>query len=135
MKKCNQPDCTACPFIIEGKNITINGAQLRLMKKLNCNSYGIVYAIVCKKETCKQIHLGATKHTLKSCLAEHCRYVGNNDTTSTGQHFNSPGHSIADLSITVKEQVKKNNMLYRKEIEELHIRRFNTLYKGLNRQF
>ena len=101
----------------------------------NKKKYNIVYAIVCKKETCKQIYLGETKRTLKSRLAEHCTYVGNNDTTSTGQHFNSPGHSIADLSITVIEQVKKNNMLYRKEREELHIRRFNTLYKGLNRQF
>ena len=73
MKKCNQPDCTACPFIREGKNITINGAQWRLMKNFNCNSYNIVYAIVCKKETCKQIYLGETKHTLKSRLAEHCR--------------------------------------------------------------
>ena len=51
MKKCNQPNCTACPFNREGKNITINGAQWRLMKSLNCNSYNIVYAIACKKET------------------------------------------------------------------------------------
>ena len=83
-----------------------------------------------KKEICKQIYLGETKCTLKSRLAEHCRYVGNNDTTSTGQHFNSPGHSIADLSITIIEQVKKNNILYRKERAELHIRRLNTLYNG-----
>ena len=105
------------------------------MNTLNCNSYNIVYAIVCKKETCKQIYLGETKRTLKSRLAEHRGYVANNDTTATGQHFNSPGHSIADLSITVIEQVKKNNLLYRKEREEHHIRKFNTLYKGLNRKF
>ena len=87
------------------------------MNNLNWHSYNIVYAILCKKEKCKQIYLGKTKQTPKSCLAEHCGYVGNNDTTATGQHFNSPGHSIADLSITLIEQVKKNNMLYRKERE------------------
>ena len=73
------------------------------------------------------MYLGETKWMLKSRLAEHCGYVGNNDTTATGHHFNSPGQSIADLSITMIDQVKKNNMLYRKEREELHIRRFNTL--------
>ena len=135
MKKCNQPNCTACPYIREGKNITINGAQWRLMKQLDCNSYNIVYAIICKKENCKQVYLGETKRQLKFRLADHRGYVGNNDTTATGQHFNSPGHTIADLSITVIEQVRKNNIFYRKEREELHIRRFNTLYKGLNRKF
>ena len=135
MKKCNQPDCAACPYIREGNNITINGTQWRIMKKLDCNSYNIVYAIVCKKDTCKQVYLGETKRQLKSRLADHRGYVGNKDTTATGQHFNSPGHSIADLSITAIEQVKKNNIFYRKEREELHIRRFNTLYKGLNRRF
>ena len=58
----------------------------------------------------------------------------NKDSTATGQHFNSPGHSLADLSITVIEQVKKSDLVYRKEREEHHIRRFNTLYKGLNRK-
>ena len=51
MKKCNKPHCNACPYIKEGKNITINGTQWRMMKNLDCNSDNIVYAIVCKKDT------------------------------------------------------------------------------------
>jgi hypothetical protein len=134
MKKCNKPHCNACPYVKEGKNISINGTQWRMMKKLDCNTHNIVYAIVCKKDTCKQVYLGETKRTLKSRLAEHCGYVENKDSTATGQHFNSPGHSLADLSITVIEQVKKIDLGYRKEREEHHIRRLNTLYKGLNRK-
>ena len=38
MKKCNRHYCTACPFIREGKNITINGAQWRFKKKMDSNS-------------------------------------------------------------------------------------------------
>ena len=53
------------------------------MKNLDCNSQNIVYAIMCKKDTCKQVYLGETKQTLMSCLAEHC------------------GYSLADLSKTV----------------------------------
>ena len=110
-------------------------ALWKINKKVDCNTYNIVYAIVCKKDTCKQVYLGETKRLLKFCLAEHRGDVGNNNPTATGQHFNSPGHTIADLCITVIEQVKKNNILYRKEREEMHIRRFNTLYKGLNKKF
>ena len=44
-------------------------------------------------------------------------------------------HRVTVLSITVLEQVKKSDLvIYRKEREEHHIRRFNTLYKGLNRK-
>ena len=42
MKKCNRNNCTACPYIREGKNITINGAQWRFKKKMDCNSYNVV---------------------------------------------------------------------------------------------
>ena len=136
VKKCNQNNCTACPYIREGKNITINGAQWRLQKKMDCNSYNVVYAIICKKENCRQVYLGETKRMLKFRLADHRGYVVNQDTTTaTGRHFNLPGHSLADLSISIIEQVRKNDTLYRKEREEFHIRRFDTLHRGLNRKF
>ena len=112
MKKCNRPDCTACPFINEAKEITINGENWTINKNLNCNSYNIVYAIICKKEGCKEAYLGETKRLLKFRLADHRGYIVNGDTsTATGQHFTSRGHSLADLSIAAIEQAKKNNIL------------------------
>ena len=136
VKKCNRNNCTACPYLREGQNITINGTQWRFKKKMDCNSYNVVYAILCKKDNCKQIYLGETKRMLKFRLADHRGYVVNQDTTTaTGLHFNLPGHSLADLSVTPIEQVRKNDTVYRKEREEFHIRRFNTLHKGLNRKF
>ena len=54
--------------------------------------------------------------------------------TATGEHFNSPGHSLADMSITILERVRQKDDLYRKEREKYFIRRFNTFYGGLNRQ-
>ena len=72
---------------------------------------------------------------MKFRLADHCGYVLNQDISkATGLHYNLPGLSLADMSCTVIEQVKKNDLIYRKEREEHHIRRFNTLYKGLNRK-
>ena len=65
--------------------------------------YNLVYGIFfAKKENCKNVYIGETKRMLKQCLADHCGYVTNNVTsTPTGEHFNLPGHSLADLYITV----------------------------------
>ena len=61
----------------------------------------------------------------KSCITQHHGYVQNN-IEATGQHFNLPGHSLADLMVTVLKQVRKSETLYRKEREEYHIKRFDT---------
>ena len=133
MSKCNEQNCTACPFIIEGKEIKINGIQWKIKRRLNCRSYNVIYAIICQKDNCKHAYIGETKQMLKSRLAQHRGYVQNN-TEATGQHFNLPGHSLADLRVIIIEQVKKSDTQYRKEREEYHIRRFNTLHKGINRK-
>ena len=46
--------CTACPYILEGKNTTIiNTSTRQINRKLTCNSYNIIYILVCKKDNCK----------------------------------------------------------------------------------
>ena len=94
-----------------------------------------MYDIVCRKEEYKEVYLGKTKMLLKFCLADNRGYVTNNDTsTATGQHYSAPDHALADMSITVLEQVRKNDILYQTQREEYHIRKFNTLHRGLNRK-
>ena len=135
MKKCNRQDCTACPYVLECKDIKINGIPWKINKSLNCNSHNLVYAIICKKEHCKQTYIGETKRLLKFRLSDHRGYVNTMDRQqATGQHFTSAGHSLADLAIVAIEQVKKQDVLYRKQREEYHIRRFNTLQKRLNKR-
>ena len=73
--------------------------------------------------------------TLKFCLDDHYGYVNNWADTATGAYSNQPGHCLADLQITILEQVKKKDDLYRKEREEYFIRKFNTLHKGMNRKY
>ena len=68
-----------------------------------------------------------------SVAAEHRGYVNNDDDTATGEHFNQPGHSLSDMTLTVLERVKSSDDIYRKEREKYFIRKFNTYYKGLNR--
>ena len=80
-----------------------------------------------KEDTHGKVYIGETNRFLKFRLADHRGYVVSKDTTqATGRHFNLPGHNLADMSITVVEQVRKNDIIYRKEREEKHIRRFDT---------
>ena len=45
-----------------------------------------------------------------------------------------PGHSISNMKVTIVERVKKNDDQYRKEREKYFINKFNTFYRGINRQ-
>ena len=91
MKKCNTPECTACPFVKEGKEITINGQTQKINNELDCKAYNIVYAIWCQKENCRLVYIGKTKQMLKFFLGDHCGYVSNQETTqAAGNHFNLP---------------------------------------------
>ena len=60
-------------------------------------------------------YIGETKQILKFRLADHRGYMNNGDDTATGEHFNSPGHSISDLNITILQKVKKKDDLYRNQ--------------------
>ena len=73
--------------------------------------------------------------TLKEGLSNHINKIRSIvPTTATGEHFNEPGHSLSNLTITIIEKVKNNELNYRREREKLYIKKFNTLHKGLNRQ-
>ena len=63
-------------------------------------------------------------------LVDHRGYVSNRETTqATGNHFNLPGHILADLQVTCIERIRKNNIMYRKTREDYHI----AIHQGINR--
>ena len=72
---------------------------------------------------------------LKFRVADHWGYVSDKVTSqATSEHFILPGHSLADLRVSVIEQTARKNSEYRKEREHYHIRKFNTIHKGINKQ-
>ena len=54
--------------------------------------------------------------------------MNNCDDTAAGEHFNSPGHSLADMAIP--EKVPSSDVSYCTEREKNFMRKFNTFYKG-----
>ena len=136
MAKCNKQYCTACPYITIGNKVKINQTKYwNITRRVSCDTFNCIYLIECKIDTCKQRYIGQTGRLLKYRLAEHRGYVSNKvDTKATGAHFNLPGHSLADLRITIIEQMKNSDLEYRKEREKYFIRFFNTYNNGLNRE-
>ena len=133
MKKCGKL-CLACPFVKEGKFIQKQNKNWEIYGKHTCETKNIIYLIECNKEKCKLRYIGETEKTLKERLSNHINKIRSIvPTTATGEHFNEPGHSLSNLTITIIEKVKNNELNYRREREKLYIKKFNTLHKGLNR--
>ena len=131
MKKCGS-NCTACPYIEEGNKLKINNSDWKINKQYNCNSYNVVYAILCKKEKCQQVYIGETRRLVKFRVANQRGYVSKQETDkATGAHFSMPGHSLADLRVTKVEQTRGKSNEYRKDREHYFIRKFDTYYKGI----
>ena len=111
------------------------GKYFNVKTKKIRNNFFVEESDCCKKEKCYQVYIRETKRKLKFRLDDHWGYVNNYIDNATGSHFNLAGHSLADLSVTVIEKVKKLDDAYRKEQEEYFIRKFSTLHKGLNRKY
>ena len=100
-----------------------------------CETTNSVYLIQCNTEGCKKQYSGVTSRSLKERLVEHRDYVKSIfPTQATGQHFNLPGHNLSNMTITILEKVARFEESYRQEREKILIRKFNSFYRGINRQ-
>ena len=133
MKKCGI-GCIACPFVKEGKRYKPEKVIWNITKAVNCETKNIIYLIECNKERCNAKYIGETERPFKVRIAEHKRYIQNHNLTqATGNHFNKTGHNLNYMKATVLEQVKKDNVNYRKQREQFLINKFNTFHNGMNK--
>ena len=136
MSKCGK--CVVCPFVKECNTVKCKSKTWNLVKPFNCLTKNVVYYIECQKTRCKNednfIYIGETEKPIETRIRQHLGYIRNKVLNqSTGYHFNTKGHSQADMKFIVLEQSKSSDLVYRKEREKFHIKEFNTFYRGLNR--
>ena len=132
MRKCNQ--CSVCSFIQEGRTVkaTATNYKMDINTSVDCSSKNIIYLLGCNK--CPQQYIGESERMLKERFAEHKGYVNTqNISKATEAHFNSKGHSVSDMRVTVLEKVFSQDPQFRKQREKLYIQKFNTRYRGINR--
>eukprot|EP00061_Rhincodon_typus_P003906 g21269.t1 len=63
-----------------------------------CTSANVVYCIRCSR--CGLLYIGEIKRRLGDCFVEHLRFVRDKrQHLPVVNHFNSPSHSLGDMSI------------------------------------
>ena len=119
MAKCGKT-CPACPYVKTGSEIKINQLNTwKITRKFTCDTYNCVYLIECDK--CGQKCIGETGRLMKHRLSEHQGYVNNQvKSVATGEHFNLPGHSLANMTMTILEQVKKTKSCIERKEKSFH---------------
>ena len=131
MKNCGK-QCHACPYTKQIKEIKTPSFTWKINKSVNCEDKNIIYLIQCNK--CQEKYIGETERSMKERMGEHKTYIRKKHLNHpTGEHFNRPGHSIDNITITILEKVKVNDTQYRKEREKYLIKKFDTYYNGMNK--
>ena len=134
MHRCGTANCRCCQFVETGRTArsTATKEMVEINTEVNCQDSNVIYLISCLH--CKEQYIGETERKLSKRFAEHQGYVRKKDfSKATGSHFNQRGHDILDMRITILEKLHNKDILYRKERESMWIRKFNTKYKGINR--
>ena len=127
-------NCPNCPLVKTGNKIRSTSSNYvhEVRGKFDCQTENICYVVSCKKKGCGLQYIGESKHTAQHRWSQHRGYVTGPGTQATGEHFNSRGHSLADMEFSVLETFKKGSHHLRKEREKYYINKFNTKHKGLN---
>ena len=90
---CVTQYCTACPYIMEGKNVRIKEHKTwNINKRVNCQSYNAIYIIEYDKQKCIERYIGETCRILNFCLVEHRGYINRQvESEATGSQ---PGETL-----------------------------------------
>ena len=134
MKKCGK--CVICPYIKEGRKLksTATNYSKEINQKVDCNSENTIYLIECNKSNCREQYVGCSDQPLKIQMSQHRGYVNNKKIEkATGYHFSQKNHSVADMKFSIIEKIYKKNRFYLLEKEKHYIRKFNSKYKGMNK--
>ena len=135
MKRCGR--CINCPYIKTGSTVKSLASrhEVELTESFDCQTSNIVYLIECRKENCSaRQYIGKTTDPLTKRFGAHRGYVRNKLLAkATGAHFNQPGHSMSDMTITIVEKIYNNNPLFLREREAININKFNVKDQGMNK--
>ena len=136
MKPCNKGICETCPFVKKCKQFRgpFNSSVVQMNSTLDCTSSNIVYCLQCNKENCNQIYVGHTQRQLKERFSEHKTSVRTHSKNAVGEHFNGPGHSLANMNILALEKVFTPGLAVIEKRESYYINLLEAEHQGINRK-
>ena len=131
--RCGRTICNTCDHTNNSSEIHAPNATYTVRSSFTCTSRNVVYAICCL--ACGKVYIGETLRRLGDRFREHLRDIKNKSRTSpVAQHFNSPGHSVEDVTVSVLVQCSSDQQ--RKSTEMRLIYKLGTLDpQGMNLEF
>jgi hypothetical protein len=104
-----------------------------IQSPVDCQTSNLVYCANCDR--CCEQYIGETSKTLAQRFSQHRGYVRNKELTkATGAPFNLPGHTIAEMKVTILETISSDDPQMRKIRESHFIQKFGTKWKEINRK-
>ena len=140
-RKCGKP-CHICPYTLPAcSEVRSQNSEYthKITQPLTCDSENCIYYWKCIKQNCVDFpeceYIGMTTRKFKDRMSEHRDYPKRNvETEPSGEHFNKPGHSVADLRGQVLEKVSSKDPFILRAREAMLIKKFDTFRKGLNKE-
>ncbi|XP_053403160.1 uncharacterized protein LOC128558275 [Mercenaria mercenaria] len=109
--RCNGK-CVVCEMIDKGRHNNDKAIAARIDRTHTCQAWNLNI----------NSYIGETSRSLKERLREHEADIRLKRTKPVAEHFNTPGHSIGDVGVSVLKHMKENSRYYRqiKELEWIH---------------
>ena len=130
--KCKE-GCVLCrDYLHQGESLDLkNGKSLKTNERFDCLSRNVLYAAKCSG--CEEIYLGETGDQLNTRFATH-RQQGKLDAqvqaVKADQHFRVCGKN--NYKVFPFKRLKKNCTIYRRVVEDHHIRKLRPALNGNN---
>ncbi|CAM4525936.1 unnamed protein product [Lepidochelys kempii] len=98
-----------------------------------CTSTNVIYAIM-RQQCPSSMYISETGQSLPKRINGHKSDIRNDNIEKpVGEHFNFPGHTIADLKVAILQQKNFRTRFQRKTAELQFICKFDTISSGLNK--
>ena len=138
VENCTSSRCVTCCAGILNTDSTfksfLTGQNFEVENRVNCKTTHVVYLIRCKHVGCEMQYVGQTNSSVANRISSHKSHLrAGTGCKILSDHFINV-HSISDMSITPIEVLNSSlDLKGREEIEELWMRKLNTIYPyGLN---
>ena len=128
---CLKSRCKTCQHIRSDTTFksTVTGQTFLVRASATCKTENLIYLIECK--LCKKQYVGETENRLHIRLNGHRSDITNKRLEKpVAHHFNLPGHSLGDLTITVIEKIHHPDVQLRRRCESYWIHHLKSLAPG-----
>ena len=143
-KKCGKTRCLCCVYSSNSgtHTSTLTNQTWPIKQRITCDDANVCYSITCSHGAGQCLRkpaqyvgkVGATRPCRNRCT-EHRAAVTHHFDTGVGDHFNQPGHELADFNFLPFEKIRSSDPFVIEARESFWIEKYGVLGEGgINRR-